>query len=336
MINLPLHGFINTDSLCPTYASVLHFRSVPPMLFHYTNGKGVEGILTPTEVDCRPAYWNAPPKLLPCFWATNVSSLQDTSELKFAFDIAVDELDYLIEVYSAEESSVNLKRVTWLNRERSNIASQYQSSNVFITSFTDKEDDLSQWIEFGRHSLGFPVDILQKVCKDNYAELLPCIYNHDTSQTIIREVVRNLLKKYLQLPSHYPISGAYPSLWQYVAKYGSLMKHKSYTSQAEWRLVNVNIWSAAGAGHPPNEMPKISTRESRYSDYPANYVRLDLPPPSDPSMGRIKIMIGPGDLPNPEMLKLSSIRNLLLQQRYFAAHKIAIEHSKIPYRDPRP
>jgi hypothetical protein len=123
------------------------------MLYHYTSGGGLLGIVDSEAL-----------------WATQAQYLNDGKELGLAYDIALSLLD---EFESRNPSGTSALR-TYLNNTR-------HSAHIFIGSFSEQGDELSQWRAYGRtgdsYSLGFDARALASAATQIGWRLVPCVYN---------------------------------------------------------------------------------------------------------------------------------------------------------------
>ncbi|OII39303.1 DUF2971 domain-containing protein [Plantibacter sp. MMLR14_011] len=120
----------------------------PPLLYHYTNAGGLQGIIGNREL-----------------WATESNYLNDPSEISFA---SVELLRILEEMKRAgtehpdrAEHAIELLKRAYVDP---NSASQYQEDRAFITSFSRSDQSLTLWrLYSGRNgfSIGFDENVLQ-------------------------------------------------------------------------------------------------------------------------------------------------------------------------------
>jgi hypothetical protein len=114
------------------------------LLWHYTNGPGLLGILQSATL-----------------FATHVSGLNDFKETEFAKDLYLKAVEALIKERENQPDSVGfLKAVlAFLGEEPTNPV--IGSSKFFVTCFSSKEDDVDQWLKYaakegpGRYAIGF-------------------------------------------------------------------------------------------------------------------------------------------------------------------------------------
>ena len=129
------------------------------LLYHYTDQKGLLGIIRDK-----------------CIWATHLRYLNDTSEGKIVFPVVLDELNSRVnsDAMMLSFGMQPLKRSGKIECEDEEILSQgvamlswVTSQDVFVTSFSEKGNLLSQWRAYsggsGGYSIGFSPGYLRAV-----------------------------------------------------------------------------------------------------------------------------------------------------------------------------
>ncbi|NOH02762.1 MAG: hypothetical protein HND47_12760 [Chloroflexi bacterium] len=115
--------------------SNLLMRDAPKLLFHYTSGTGVKGIIETGKI-----------------WTTKIHYLNDKSELELAFEYIRDEINHQINNGITNPPVENLRCML-------GALDSISKFNVSVASFTTQGDQLSQWrgySEIGNgYSLGF-------------------------------------------------------------------------------------------------------------------------------------------------------------------------------------
>lgn len=182
-------------------------------LFHYTSQAGLLGVLELKGV-----------------WASHTSFLNDASECSHAFDLAknivgtvLDTDDYL-DVFSWE-----LRRFLELMR----------APEIYVTSFSEKPDLLSQWRGYcpggSGVCIGVDQNLLNGFCEENGFRFEKCIYVREELEKRLHELIDQCWKKF---PA--------PSLGR--AEYEALNVVEAIRfSEEYWELVN------SGGGKPEAE-----------------------------------------------------------------------------------
>lgn len=136
------------------------------MLFHYTSQMGLIGILQAHGI-----------------WATQTHFLNDSSEfghaLNFAKRVAGD--DYYMDDYH--------EAFGWALRAA---LGKVSGDDVFVSSFSERPDLLSQWRGYcpggSGFCLGFEKSAIHDFCDENGFSLQKCIYDPDEQHAKIREL----------------------------------------------------------------------------------------------------------------------------------------------------
>lgn len=214
---------------------------LPEFLYHYTDASGVKGILESRSL-----------------WATDARFLNDTTELIFARERVIDAL-----IESADRLAPARPEGRWETREEQHAevqriaAALYEKTTtdfgVFVTSFSEHPDSLSQWRAYGTYSLVFRSSRLESISANGgppgYARIdhqHPAVsddhvpvrlrkvrYGHGPeSAKLIADAVDAIkpggigigAKAWVQL--HYQ---AFPRL--------AALKHPTFEGEGEWRLI---------------------------------------------------------------------------------------------------
>lgn len=215
-------------------------------LYHYTSAEGLKGILTEKKVWCSPHFY-----------------LNDSQENQHFIDILRQEAKANYGLGDQTEVTRNLELL-----ERVVDSNIEYGKHIYTASFTEKEDDLSQWRAYcptsGGYCLGIPADHLNKLIKHydkfgnlesesvssrkkRYVEarnkdfinwqwteplLVQCIYDDEKKRKIAREL----------LPVAFE-SGAGSEdssvrrISDYCRKLAPIFKHEAFEDEAEWRLI---------------------------------------------------------------------------------------------------
>lgn len=213
-------------------------------LYHYTSQFGFLGIIQAGGV-----------------WASHTSFLNDSSECSHAFETAkemveaiLDYDDYL-DIFTFTLSSA----LEWAD-----------TPNLFITSFSEKADLLSQWRGYcpsgAGMCVGFDVQSIKSYCAENGYRFEQCIYDRDSLSEKIRQLIDTCWCKFPHPPlgraefarlspeqsvnfSHeYRMSvtvgehktqavGAINWFCEELAQLAPLYKNEGFHEEAEWRIV---------------------------------------------------------------------------------------------------
>ena len=134
-----------------------------PLLWHYTDFTGMHGIVSEKQM-----------------WATNIAFLNDAREFKHTLDLLVSVVQEAFGEFPESEGNI----ADYIRRIMT------QKSSPYVTSFSERADDLSQWRGYAHStpsfSLGFARDALESVG----GSILNCEYNPLLQTSEIAEIAR--------------------------------------------------------------------------------------------------------------------------------------------------
>ena len=274
-------------------------RRRPRILFHYTSGAGLIGILESRSI-----------------WATNIRFLNDSTEYDFAVGLArrviQERIDKARNKFEVAVASVLQERLT-----------TDPAADVYVTSFSENADQLSQWRAYspptGGYALGFRAKSLLEPALSNPSFFLtPCIYDSLSQEKLIRKLFDDVLvfaeeSHNAGLTHDRVFREAFKLFGRLIPLAAPAIKHPSFVEEQEWRLVRL----------PASfdfELPQI--REGRSMLIP--YHRHSFPKPEN--MPIEEVVVGP--TPNP-ILARDAAEALLLSRGLTSA---IARSSSIPYR----
>lgn len=197
---------LSTDNVCEI-----------PDLYHYTGPPGCIGIISGLQ-----------------FWATQVQYMNDEKEVRHAADLAREIM-----------SQKYRKRGTpALYDQMGHALDSMHGANTFIVSFSENEDQLSQWRAYCRNGgvcLGFSGSGLVETIGFNAGfKLRKCIYEEEAKIGLVEEIVEYCFSAYENSPSkdensmnHFISNEFYPRL----LLLATTLKNETFKEEAEWRLV---------------------------------------------------------------------------------------------------
>jgi len=195
-------------------------RSAPEALYHYASVRGLQGILESGEI-----------------WATNVHYLNDISEYTHALGLAREYLRQL-ETSAAPDVSVAVSEMLFqLDR--------LQEIEIFVASFSEEMDLLSQWRAYcparGGFSIGLsPSSIVAGRHANVDLNLRRCVYDSIEQQTLIRDVVEwSIGPQRPESQKDVALWAQSVSVWflKLMALTAPILKHPSFHEEKEWRLI---------------------------------------------------------------------------------------------------
>jgi hypothetical protein len=195
-----------------------HFQQPPPdILYHYTTQAGLIGIIENVEL-----------------WATKVQYLNDASE----FTLALDMMRRALERAMSRLSTPSEKAAA---AELSKSLAGLEDINICAASFCENGDLLSQWRGYagsgGGYAVGLHTDRLTQIAERNNFALGRCIYDVETQQKIVEQVVHYCIENETDWNADRRW-GFHGPLAELLFKYGAYFKHAKFAEEAEWRLVS--------------------------------------------------------------------------------------------------
>ena len=278
----------------------LSARRRPRILYHYTSGSGLIGILESHSI-----------------WATNIRFLNDSTEYNFALRLARSVIQDRVEKSSNKfELALNTVLQERLTTD--------PPAEVYVSSFTEKPDQLSQWRAYcppaGGYSIGFRSESLMRPVGSNPDHFMaPCVYDSRSQQELGRKVVLDVVcfaeEGHRNGMSHDRVfRESFKLLGRLIPLVAPVLKDPSFAEEQEWRLV-----------HLPSsfEHESLHFREGRSTLVP--YLKHSLAADAGP-VPIEELVIGP----TPHLdLALDATRALLSSRGLTST---GVRPSSIPYR----
>lgn len=307
------------------------------LLYHYTTQHGLLGILKQK-----------------CIWATHIRYLNDTSEGNIVSRVILEE-------FSSRYNTAPLFQMLGMGGtdrapgvvesvdedtlgQGTTMASWVTSQNVFVSSFSENGDSLSQWRAYsersGGYSIGFRPEYLRAVGErflssrlDRFSQgsdsLVRCIYYDEEEERSLKDEIKKLVSAYVEeaataakLPVGEGIRGfrTPPALaikhFLKLGKRSAITKDNGFREEAEWRL--------AFLLQQGSTVTEIEFKPG--SSMPVPYLKVPLCL-EDQAIGIWKVMVGPCPHPS-EAAK--SVQMLLASEGFRAVEVVS---SQIPYRN---
>jgi hypothetical protein len=282
-----------TLSLCP-----------PKLLFHYTSSHGIVGILKNREM-----------------WASNSDHMNDSSEHRFAAELARNSIS-ILGMQGFFEKNERLLFDDMINSVGS------AAMRFYLISFSENRDLLSQWRAYcpphGGYSIGFSSDQLAAMARKQNFVLVKCVYDQGVHANVISEIVKSFVSSYrdqisLGKDEKEMRSAIAWEFAQHLAYFGAMIKHPAFSEECEWRLISQQV---------PDDHPRIDYRGSDRGVIP--YYRFALSDEEHTDLKRsgedfLTVIVGP--TPNMDR-SANSIQFLLKKFLDGAGHGV----SNAPYR----
>lgn len=207
-------------------------RKAPNKLYHYTNLNSTLGIIENQEL-----------------WLSNLYFQNDKNEYELGLDI----LNQILKIKKSDY--INDHKVSVFLSTLDSAIDLLTNQKVFTTSFSEEPDLLSQWRGYGDNCQGARIEfsILENI-KEPGIQLLPCIYNEkeqieyinfifDRSIQILNKTKeKNIANENDFLEAEKPFKDAINAAGSYFISTSnvacSIIKHKAFEEEKEWRLIN--------------------------------------------------------------------------------------------------
>src|ERR1043166_87247 len=274
----------------------------PPdkILYHYTNQKGLLGILQSREI-----------------WAAHSQYLNDRSEYLHALELCKAEI---ADRKSKLEPESETARV--LSRMEEAFKFRMEGINLCVCSFSEDSDSLPQWRAFSRGGIGFAIgfsaSFLKNVAALHHWRLDKCVYDAGKQKLVVSTAIDQLLSIVLSQTTSIPASAG---LSANLSEYALFLKHKSFEEEREWRIVSQPI-------NCTNK--RLCFREGKSVLIP--FYKLPLVDAQN-NFQLKHVVVGPTA---DEHLACKSVRTLLLRENlssFRIDEEVPISISQVPYRD---
>ena len=321
-------------------------QAEPELLYHYTDQKGLLGILESS-----------------CLWASHLQYLNDKSEGQIIAQLLLDELNQRVTIGHGEPRSglVTLAQLMGIPitapegkiqcsdeevfSQGFGVSSWVTAQDVFVTSFSEQGDLLSQWRaysgETGGYSIGFKplhlrsvgVHFLENRSGSFYVDsdpLIACRYCDGTEEESLKIEIAQTVDQYITeaeqakrqtspgtkegfgTPAAIALKHFLP-----LGRRRAITKDKAFREEAEWRLA----FQLGGTGAIDLA---LELRPGRSMLIP--YLKIDLAWENQ-TLEIPEIIVGP--CPHP-FEAVNSVQRLL---RKIGVQEFQVRNSKVPYRN---
>jgi len=275
------------------------------IVWHYTDGAGFLGILQSSTI-----------------YATQVASLNDRNETKYATDLFKTEIEKLIEEKKDDETARNFfHKVLELVRDNPDTPT-HGISKFFVTCFSAEEDDLTQWMRYGKNN-GYAIGFYARgFWREPTSTIYKVIYDRARQEKVTKEIAEATLRFFLEglhgerLQDPDKWAEEFFTAWdEWIYKLAPLAKDATWKAENEFRLV-----------HELKVSEFSQIRFQQKETMLARYLPLATPAwvkRRAPLLPIAKITIGPGN--HPAFTRISVL--LLLEQMGYQA--VPVEVTKV-------
>jgi hypothetical protein len=293
----------------------------PSILYHYTTANGLKGIVESNTI-----------------WATHYRFLNDKTEYKYGQQIIENVLNETIGNHSDDKSLVDFvgKIIAGIKAPR---------RGIYIMSFSEKKDQLSQWKGYSDNGLGYSVGF--DLAELSHLRPIQVVYDEIDREKHLDHRI-SILEK---IADDKLIMGD-NSVWGMVLSHiiQTLIyrwKDEGFKEEKEWRIVKSDIYQEASISIPDRlssseefqhlrkllqerityRVEDLKFRESNGVLIP--YIEIPFKTPKYPPIK--EIIIGPSHDPEKTERATEAIALLLTKVGYTEQDMPQIEPSKIPY-----
>lgn len=238
-------------------------QPLPETLYHYTNISGLLGILQSGS-----------------FWASDRRLFNDKSEVEYGANLAHEILKTSLSRAKLKTSIDILEEVVNKTAELRFAESAF-TDDLYVISFTEDGDLLSQWRGYGEFGRGVSIGIdTSRVSNKTFDEpdeeyseryTFQLIYEEEVQRKMISNAISKFLRVFANVYNQFDfregndVPGLFgASYLSNILTYLSIqMKHPSFSEEREWRLVQ----SRPGLIVPNTRKLSFRTRESTLIPY---------------------------------------------------------------------
>lgn len=219
------------------------------MLYHYTSLQGLLGIIINKSV-----------------WCSHCEYLNDSSEFKHALSFAhsISNKIFMEDDYLTAFGWILSETLHKLEKQR---------SQIFVASFSEKSDLLSQWRGYCPQgpgvSIGFDMDLLRQYSIENGFKLEKCIYDTFSQSQIFEKLTSECLNEFPQFDmsrdaynelsskekvnfeidsrlfmdkpeNRIKVNHIFDKLKENITLNAPLVKHPGFHEESEWRIISHN------------------------------------------------------------------------------------------------
>jgi len=278
----------------------------PELLYHYTDQKGLLGIVKSKEI-----------------WATHHQCLNDTQEFLHAKGLIRGEIKTLWTTNSDSRSLLD-EMLSALDGPGN------EDVNLYITSFSEDGNSLSQWRAYGGQTSGFALGFWgDRLVLPEEFTMARCVYEPSEQCKIAEAIVAEVLERALSQVPTVTLSNAKTTasvgMRFDLHRFALIFKHPEFREEREWRIVSRVLMDFAPAVPTGELEDKLDFKQGKSMLIPYRHVPLRDDRGGFPLH---EVIVGPN--PNREQ-SARSVQSLLNSQRHCTAVKV--RNSEIPYRN---
>ncbi|MDQ3816513.1 MAG: DUF2971 domain-containing protein [Acidobacteriota bacterium] len=273
-------------------------RTPPGLIYHYTSQTGLLGILKNK-----------------CIWATNIHYQNDSKEFQHALELSKEVIDSLRDNNPSGEEERLLRALK-------QTLYSIQTIHIYVSSFSEHKDMLSQWRGYCPRGNGFSIGLdfaqLKMAIEPQGFRLVPCVYEQYEQRQLVRELIDKALASFrIDLARSINIKRALRTrsaeFMNNMITLAPIIKHSTFSEEREWRAVSFPI---------PSDHSQVAYREGVSMLTPYFILNIST---SNASVPIREVVVGP----TPHMsLSISSVANFMIASNV----PPSVTRSNIPFR----
>jgi hypothetical protein len=294
-----------------------HIRTnqLPTTVYHYTNSAGLKGIIESGVMR-----------------ATHLGFMNDATEYLHAADLLRDK------VVAARELNNNGPARQMLDEMEKNLKETTVSNMYpqFVTCFSEKPNDLSQWRAYGQGEGGFSIGFsslgLKEAATRNQALFCRVIYDRHEQSRIIQSLLDWAIEEYCRRAASSGAAEGHRIEWltkffRVAAQVAPMIKNPKFSEEDEWRIIQP-LLALGNLGFVPKPSALVPYSQLRLGTaQPAPKApNPQLVNPLPDLLPMTVVWAGPGRFKEASLL---AAQGLLVQCNYIG---VTLEKSDIPYR----
>jgi hypothetical protein len=265
------------------------------VLFHYTSAQGLLGIFDSKHI-----------------WASSAYHLNDSREYRYAIELVKQAAVSRLRYANGPDNRICGELVD----ELGTMAASFQ---MFVASFSEENDLLSQWMAYGGGKNGYAIGIRRAHLRSSFRDgfsLIRCIYDEEEHQRLASYLLEMLIRIFSDR------NGSNDELTKLVIAGFAAIKHPGFKQEKEWRLVKGSVIAVQST-------TEVSFREGRNGVVPYMSAPLFL------EKGKFvpdSITLGPNDDPDAAETAAHSLLASKGLLGLFTRSRTKVISSKTPYR----
>src|SRR6266516_395860 len=225
------------DLILNPFAAELDAKRPPATIYHYTDDRGLKGILESGKL-----------------WFTDIFDLNDPSELRHGLSIAIETLREEAEKSGDADSKRFAAQFARFDVE----GGIEEAGYFFVCCFSGTRDELGQWRAYGDNGCGFAIGFDTRSLEEPFTRTAGApIENHMTfpltySDAVLRGLQKQLLDKMFSLITRpHKLGGVHPAqvhaYWRdllvthamHATRAVVFFKHEAYKNENEYRFLQL-------------------------------------------------------------------------------------------------